>query len=139
MKTVAVTKQIPVAADTAWTIIRTGDKMDRWSPPVTACSLEGSGPGARRVCIISDKQLDEVIETVDDSARVFQYRIVRQDLMPVANVLGTIHIAPVSEQSCQVLWLTNFDMLDEAAWPQVKEGMEGLYSVSIDGLATAAA
>lgn len=139
MKTVAVTKQIPVAAAVAWAIIRTGDKMDRWSPPVTACSLEGSGPGARRVCIINDKQLDEVIETVDDSARVFQYRIVRQDLMPIANVLGTIHIAPVSEQSCRVLWLTNFDMLDEAAWPQVKEGMEGFYSVSIDGLATAAA
>jgi hypothetical protein len=139
MKTVAVTKQIPVSADAAWSILRTGDKMDRWSPPVTSCELEGSGPGAKRVCIINDKRLDEVIETVDDSARVFQYRIVRQELMPIRDIVGTIHIAPITDVSCHVLWLTNFDMVDESAWPQVKVGMEGIYALSIDGLAAAAA
>jgi Polyketide cyclase / dehydrase and lipid transport len=139
MKTIAVTKQIAVSADAAWAILRTGDGMDRWSPMVTSCRLEGSGPGARRVCVINDKQLDEVIDTVDDAARLFQYRIERQELMPVANVRGSIHIAPISANSSHVLWFVNLDMLDEAAWPQVKAGIEGIYGASIEGLATLAA
>jgi Polyketide cyclase / dehydrase and lipid transport len=139
MKTIAVTKQIPVSADAAWAIVRTGANMDRWSPMVTSCRLEGSGPGARRVCVINEKQLDEVIDTIDDQAHLFQYRIERQELMPVANVRGTIHIAPISAHSSHVLWFVNLDLLDEAAWPQVKAGIEGIYGPSIDGLATLAA
>lgn len=46
MRTIAVTKQIPVSADAAWAIVRTGADMDRWSPMVTSCRLEGSGQGA---------------------------------------------------------------------------------------------
>ncbi|MEL6298443.1 MAG: SRPBCC family protein [Pseudomonadota bacterium] len=139
MKTVAVTKEIPVSADAAWAIVRTGDCMDRWSPMVTSCRLEGSGPGARRVCIINEKQLDETIEAVDDASRLFQYRIDRQDLMPITNVRGVIHIAPISVQASQVLWFVNLDVLDEAAWPKVKDGIEAIYGASIDGLAALAA
>jgi hypothetical protein len=139
MKTVAVTRIIPVSAASACAILRTGDRMDLLSPAISACTLDGKGPGATRVCVIEGRNLDEIIETVDDAALLFQYRIVKQDLMPVANVQATTHITPLGDQSCSVLWFANFDLLDKAAWPPVKAGMEGIYAASIDRLAAMAA
>ncbi|MBN8611094.1 MAG: SRPBCC family protein [Deltaproteobacteria bacterium] len=134
MKTVSVTKRIRVPVQVAWDVIRTGAHMDRWVPAITRCEVEGSGVGARRVCVVDDHEMHESIETVDDPSRLFQYRIQRQAMLPVRNVLGTLHLAACGAEETEVLWFVNFDLDDEAAWAPVRDGIEAIYRAGIDGL-----
>jgi len=87
------------------------------------------------VCVINGQELHETIETVDDATRLFQYRIHRQSLMPVRNILATIHVTPTADTESQVLWFVNLELEDESAWDNVREGIQSIYRSAIDGLA----
>lgn len=134
MKTISVQRRINVPAEAAWKVVRTGDRIDLWVPAIASCKLEGEGVGAKRVCVIGDQTLRESIETVDDASRLFQYRIVEQSMMPVRDVLGTIHISTVGPSETEVLWFVNLEIDDESAWPAVKGGIESIYRAGIEGL-----
>jgi hypothetical protein len=134
MKTVIVRRTISVPAEAAWDVVRTGGSLERWVPVVTSCRLEGKGPGAKRFCTINGQDVVESIATVDDTARVMQYRIERQSLMPIRDALGTVHLSAAGSTETDVLWIMNFAIDDERAWPAVKEGMEQIYLSAIDGL-----
>jgi Polyketide cyclase / dehydrase and lipid transport len=136
MKTISVTQRIAISADSAWNIIRTGANMNRWFPPVTACRLEGAGVGAKRFCTVHGHELEESIETVDDVSRIFQYRILKQSLMPIQNIVGTVHVTAVSPAEAEVLWFVNFDLTDESALPGLQEGIASMYRAGIAGLET---
>lgn len=112
--------------------------MDQWVPAITSCRLEGEGVGARRLCVIDDHELQESIETVDDTSRLFQYRIHSQSLLPVRDFLGTIHITAVGPTEVELLWFANFELTDEHAWKTVKAAVEQIYGSGIDGLAARA-
>jgi uncharacterized protein YndB with AHSA1/START domain len=135
MRTVSVTRRISAPADAVWAIVRTGANMDRWMPAVTFCTIDGDGVGARRVCVIAQHELHESLETVDDGARLFQYRIARQDLLPVHNVIGTIHVCACAAAESEVLWFVNFELLDGSAWESVRTGIVVMYEGGLDGLA----
>jgi uncharacterized protein YndB with AHSA1/START domain len=134
VKTVSVSKRIRVPVQVAWEIIRTGANMDRWVPAITQCRIEGDGVGARRVCVVDNHEMHESIETVDDPTRLFQYRIHQQAMLPVRNILGTLHLSACGAEETEVLWFVNFDLDDEAAWGPVRDGIEALYRSGIDGL-----
>jgi uncharacterized protein YndB with AHSA1/START domain len=142
MSAVAVTRKVEASADAVWAIIRSGTGVDRWLPMVTSCRLEGTGVDAKRVCTLNDgtaeHELQETIETVDDAARLFQYRIDRQSMMPIQNYRGTMHVTPVGADQCEILWFANFDLGDASALPAVKAGLEGVYQAGIAGLEAAA-
>jgi Polyketide cyclase / dehydrase and lipid transport len=142
MSAVAVTQRIQVSAQAAWSIIRTGSGLERWLPPITSCRLEGSGINAKRVCILNDgtaeHELLETILTVDDDARLFQYSIDRQSMMPMRNVRGTMHVTEVSSNECEILWFANFDLDDANVLSAIKAGLEGLYRAGISGVEAAA-
>jgi hypothetical protein len=134
MKTVSVNKRIRVAAQTAWEIVRTGEAVDLWIPVISSCRTDGKGVGATRVCTINGQEVTESMETVDDTSRLFQYRIIKQSMMPIRNVLGTVHLTATGPSETEVLWFANFELDDEKAWPAVKQGIEGMYQAGIDGL-----
>lgn len=134
MKTVAVSHRIRVPVKTAWEIVRTGDGLERWIPVISSCRLEGRGVGAKRVCTVNGQQVVESLETVDDGTRLLQYRIQEQALMPIRNALGTVHLTPTGGDETAVLWMMNFEIDVEAAWPAVKDGMTSMYQAAIEGL-----
>jgi uncharacterized protein YndB with AHSA1/START domain len=135
MKTVSITGVINASPHSVWSVIRNCDNVDRWAPGITACKLQGSAQvGATRVCSMGDQQLVESIETIDDPSRLFQYRITQQAMMPIRNPLGTVHIAEAPNGKAHVLWMLNFEMLDEQAWPMVKENLSQLYRAGLAGL-----
>jgi hypothetical protein len=134
MKTVCVLERVSVPADAAWEVVRTGSNMDRWVPAITQCTLDGEGVGARRTCVVHGQVLLESIETVDDATRLFQYRIHQQTMLPVRDVLGTLHLSACGDSETEVLWLVNFELDDEHAWSSVRDGIEALYRSGIDGL-----
>lgn len=134
MKTVAVCRRIAVPAPAVWDVVRTGSKMDHWVPVITSCKVEGEGVGATRLCVINEQTLRETIETVDDGSKLFQYRIVEQSLLPVRNILATIHLSATGPSETEVLWFVNLELNDDSAWLAVKEGIQGIYVAAIDGL-----
>lgn len=134
MKTVSISQRVTAPANTVWDIIRAGGDVDLWFAPVTSCRLEGQGVGARRTCTINGRELTECIETIDESSRLFQYRIIKQDLMPIRNILGTMRVTSTGPADCDVLWFANFELDDESGWPAIREGMEVMYRTGIAGL-----
>ena len=134
MRTVSVSKVVRAPVEVAWEIVRTGANLDRWVPAITRCEIEGDGVGAKRVCVVDGHELHESIETVDDPTRLFQYRIHRQAMLPVRNILGSIHLTARGAEETAVLWFVNFDLDDEAAWGRVRDGVEALYRSALDGL-----
>lgn len=134
MRTIAVAATIAAPTSAVWEIIRSGTDLNRWVPAVTACRVDGSGVGARRVCTIGGSELQESIETVDDTNQLFQYRILEQSMMPVVDVLGTIHVSSVAPAGTHVLWFVNLTLTHDAAWEAVRTAIEGIYSAGIAGL-----
>jgi len=135
MQIVSVKKRLDAPAATVWNIVSQGGGVDRWLPIIATCHLDGSGPGARRACTTAQGQrIDETIETVDHASRIFQYRIDRQEMMPVTNLLGTLHVAEDSNGMAEVLWFLNYDLVDVAAADAVRAGIAGIYAAGLAGL-----
>lgn len=109
---------------------------------ITSCRLEGVGAGAKRTCVFndgaSDHDLHETILTIDDTSRLFQYRIDRLTIMPIRHLIGTMHVTEVGRGRCEVLWFANFELDDKSAAGDVKIGIESVYSAGIAGLEASA-
>lgn len=135
MQIVSVKKRLNAPAATVWKIISQGGGVDRWLPIITSCRLDGSGPGARRACTtVRGQHIDETIETVDHASQVFQYRIDRQEMMPVVNLLGTLHVSEDGAGMAEVLWFLNYDLVDAMAADAVRAGLSDIYAAGLAGL-----
>ena len=66
--------------------------------------------------------------------QLFQYAIVEQHIFPVTNIIGTVKLEAIDEQSTNLLWDVQFDIADEHQFPPIKEGIEGLYAMGAQGL-----
>jgi len=130
---VVARRPMSASADQVWAMLRTGERMDRWVPAITLCEVTGSGEGASRRCVLDGHELVERIESVDDEGRVFQYRILEQSVLPVRDVLGTLFVLERGE-SCEVVWLTSFELLDPSAREVVRSAMRGIYEAGLEGL-----
>jgi hypothetical protein len=138
MKQVSITQSVDASAEKVWNILRTGTNLDKWIPFISACKLEGKGVGAKRICTTADgKVLKETILLVDDSNRSFKYRIDEQDVLPTKNYVGTVSVSENMGKT-EVMWIADFEMTIEAAWPEVEKGLTDLLTGAISGLETAA-
>ncbi|MCU0676959.1 MAG: SRPBCC family protein [Myxococcota bacterium] len=122
------------SAGEVWALLRTGERMDRWVPAITVCEVTGSGEGASRRCVLDGQELVERIEAVDDGGRIFQYRILEQSVLPVRDVLGTLLVLERDDDTCEVVWITSFELLDPAAREVVQSAMRGIYEAGLEGL-----
>jgi hypothetical protein len=135
VKTVAVTRTVPVQANSLWTILRGGGDVDRILPEVIqSCRVEGVGPGARRFCTTKQGPLEETILCVNDDARLFRYRIDRQSMMPVDAYEGSVHVADLGKDGAEVLWFATYRLVDEEADSAVRDGLAGLFHAAIQGM-----
>jgi hypothetical protein len=138
MKKVSITKSVDASSEKVWNIIQTGTNLDQWIPFISACELEGKGVGAKRVCTMADgKVLKETILLVDENSRTFKYRIDEQNVLPTKNYTGTISVMD-NKGKTDVMWVADFEMTIEAAWPEVEKGLTNLLTSAIAGLETAA-
>ena len=138
-QTVAVTRVVAAKADAVWAVIRAGGDIDQMLPGVIeTCRVEGTGPGARRYCGTKSGPLEETITVVDDATRLFRYRIDRQTMMPLAGYEGTLHVTDLGARGTEVLWFGTFELLDERAKSGVVDGLGGMFTTAIDGIAALA-
>jgi hypothetical protein len=137
MKSVVTSMNINSPVEKVWEQISSGSGLNKWFPVIAICELLGSGPGAKRVCTtIQGNELKETILTVDHQSKLFQYSIDEQNMMPTANVIGTIHITEISKNVTNVTWIANFHLLDDTMELAVLKGIDELYQAGIKGLET---
>jgi len=99
-KHITTTNSIAAPATAVWAKIRTGENVDGWLPPITACRVEGN----RRYCEAGDARLEETIESVNDETMTFVYSIQKQDMMPISDVEGTMRVEVVDADNCLLHW-----------------------------------
>lgn len=134
MKNLKVTQEVMASSEKLWAILRTGTGLEKWIPIVASCKLEGHGEGAKRTCITPEgKTLKETIVLIDDKDKVFKYRIDEQDVLPTKNYVGTVAVVE-SMGKTEVHWSAEFEMTVEEAFPQVEEGLTGIFKAAISGL-----
>jgi hypothetical protein len=134
-KTVAVAKVVPQSAEALWRLIRSGGDVHRLLPSmIETCRVEGSGPGARRVCGTKQGPIEETILCVEDDARLFRYRIDRQSMMPLEHYEASLHVTDLGGGRAEVLWFATYHLLDEQADAPVREGLLGMFQAAIDGM-----
>lgn len=135
MQIVSVKKRLSVSAASVWALIRQGSGVDRWLPVITSCRLEGTGPGAVRICGTAQGHvLEETLEVVDDPGRIFQYRIDRQDMLPTTNVRGTMHVGEDGAGRAEVLWFVTYELVDPAVGEAVRSSLTDAYAQGLLGL-----
>lgn len=82
-----------MSPEAAWRILKTGTNLQKWIPIIATCELIGNGAGAKRTCTTPDRKvLQETILLVDNSNKIFNYRIDEQDMMPLKNYVGTVSV-----------------------------------------------
>ena len=116
-----------------WSNIKRGDGVDLWLPIITACKLEGSGIGAKRICTTEQGPIHETILTIDDEQKVFQYRIDEQSLMPISSIVGTMKLNNL-KSSTELEWTIEFEIENEEYLDEVKNGIQEIYAAGAKGL-----
>lgn len=132
-KVIKTTQKINAPIDKLWANISKASGVNTWLPVITACSLEGNGEGARRVCKSEQGDLSETIVKVDHANKVFQYSVDKQPFFPIADILGTMSLKD-NMGSTQLNWDLEFNISDESQFPMVKEAIEGMYAAGAMGL-----
>ena len=136
MKSVVTTMTINAPTEKVWEVIATGKGLEKWFSAIESCELIGSAEvGAKRICkTFEGNVLKETILAVDHAAKVFQYSIDEQDMLPTKNVLGTIHVSEVSPMQTNITWLANYNLLDDSMENAVAFGIDQLYQGGIKGI-----
>ncbi len=132
-KTIKTTNFVDAPLDKVWSKVGPGTHMDKWMPIVTTCTVDGD----KRVCGTHESgTLYETILQSDDKKKVFQYRIDKQEMLPVTNIIGTMKLSE-KDGGTQLDWDLEFDISEEheAAFPEIKKNTEGLYQIATGSLA----
>lgn len=130
-----VKKTINAPTEKVWKTIRDFDGIDRYLGAVKSCTVEGSGEGAKRTCVLQDGvKINERLESLDEEKRTLSYSIIDTDPpMPFTGYVGTVKVSDTGGDRTEVDWSGTFEVkgADEA---EMVAMTEGLYGAAIDGL-----
>ena len=137
MTNVVVKDTINAAADEIWKTLSSFRDVEKYIPLVKSSTVEGSGVGAKRTCIIPNEsggegKIEEEIKSFDENAKTFSYSITSSPL-PVENYLGTVKVTALGNDRCEVEWSSTFEPkgLPEE---EVSKMINDVYVSAINGL-----
>lgn len=132
MASVKVSERVEASADAVWDLLRDFGGVQRFSPAIEKCTVEGEGIGAvRTLTMPGGLSIQERLEAFDDTGRRLQYAITSGPL-PMENYLATIEVREDGD-ACAIDWSSTFDakgVSDEQAVGMV----EGIYTGGIQGI-----
>ena len=137
MTNVVVKDTINAAADEIWKTLSSFRDVEKYIPLVKSSTVEGSGVGAKRTCIIpsesgGEEKIEEEVQSFDNDAKTFSYSITSSP-MPLENYLSTIKVKDLGNGRCEVEWSSTFEpkgMPEE----EVVKMINDIYVAAIDGL-----
>ena len=137
MTNVVVKDTINAAADEIWKTLGSFRNVEKYIPLIKSSTVEGSGVGAKRTCIIPNEsgqegKIEEEIQSFDDDAKTLSYSITSSP-MPLEKYLGTVKVKDLGNGRCEVEWSSTFEpkgMPEE----EVAKMINDIYVAAIDGL-----
>jgi len=137
MTNVSVKNTINVPADEIWKTLSSFRNVEKYIPLVKSSTVEGSGVGAKRTCIIPSEsgqegKIEEEIKSFDDDGKTFSYSITSSP-MPLENYLSTVKVKDLGNGRCEIEWSSTFEpkgMPEE----EVVKMINDIYVTAIDGL-----
>ena len=137
MTNVVVKDAINATADEIWKTLSSFRNVEKYIPLVKSSTVEGSGVGAKRTCIIpsesgGEEKIEEELKSFDNDAKTFSYSITSSP-MPLEKYLGTVKVKDLGNGRCEVEWSSTFEpkgMPEE----EVAKMINDIYVAAIDGL-----
>ncbi len=128
---------INATADEVWKTLSSFRNVEKYIPLVKSSTVEGSGVGAKRTCIIPNQsggeaKIEEEIKSFDDDAKTFSYSITSSP-MPLENYLSTVKVKDLGNGRCEVEWSSTFEPKGMAE-EEVAKMINDIYVTAIDGL-----
>lgn len=106
-----------------------------WGAPGIQVDQIGTGPGmTRRLHMPGMEPIDEVLETIDHSARRFSYTIPRGMPMPITNYRAEVELESLGDDRCRVHWGAVGDATGDFTGEQAAEILNGAYAQMLDAL-----
>ena len=133
MPKVKVNGTINAPAEDVWKLVSNFNGLDKFVEAITESSIESSGVGAVRTLTLQDGgKVKEKLESLDNDRRILTYSIVDSP-MPIQNYKGIIQVREISDTQSLFTWSSTFET-DEGVEDEMKEAMEELYSLGVEGL-----
>jgi len=137
MTNVTAKVTINAAADEIWKTLSSFRDVEKYIPLVKSSTVEGSGVGAKRTCIIPNEsggegKIEEELKSFDNDIKTFSYSITSSP-MPLENYLSTVKVKDLGNGMCEVEWSSTFEpkgMPEE----EVAKMINDIYVTAIDGL-----
>jgi len=137
MTNVSVKNTINVSADEIWKTLSSFRNVEKYIPLVKSSTVEGSGVGAKRTCIIPNEsggegKVEEELKSLDNDAKTFSYSITSSP-MPLVNYLSTVKVKDLGNGRCEVEWSSTFEpkgMPEEEVAKMIKD----IYLTALSGL-----
>jgi hypothetical protein len=136
MATVKVSRTVEVPAQRVWELIADFGDVS-WMPAGTQVTVEGEGPGMKRIIAAGDRSIHEVLESRDPEQRTLAYAIPQGVPFPVTGYRSTIRVAD-ADGGCEITWTGSFEP-SGATESEAAAAIEGMYGVMIGWVADRAA
>ena len=116
-----------------WRYVGLFGELDRWVDGVTACSVDGEGPGAVRTLTRNGATVRERLERLDTERHEISYLIEEPHALPASDVRGTITLSAIDPGATEIVWrsrATHFGVPPRV----LGERIEHFYQASIQAL-----
>jgi hypothetical protein len=135
---VSVKDTINSPADMVWKTVGAISNVEQYIPMIKSSTVQGSGLGAKRTCIVTNEKgeemgkLEEDIIKFDDHAKTYSYAITSGPF-PVENYIGTVKVTDLGSNTCELEWSSKCDAkgMDEK---EVSNMLHGAYSSILNEL-----
>ncbi len=133
MAKVASSTELPVPAQSVWTVIGGFNALPDWHPAVEKSELEeGDGTKLRTLSLAGGGTIVERLEAKDERERTYSYSILSGPL-PVANYQATIRVRENDSGGCTVEWSSEFDAAG-APETDATAAIRGIYEAGFKNL-----
>jgi hypothetical protein len=133
MAKVSMAMELGVPADKVWELIGGFNALPNWHPAVERSEVKGEGKGSvRTLHLAGGGTIEERLEQLDDSERLYRYSIVSGPL-PVANYSATLRVRDEGGGKCTVEWGSDFEPAGAPEGDAV-EAIRGVYQAGFDNL-----
>ena len=135
---VSVKDTINAPADIVWKTVGAISNVEQYIPTIKSSTVQGSGLGAKRTCILTNEKgeemgkIEEDIIAFNDDAKTYSYAITSAPF-PVENYVGTVKVTDRGNNTCELEWSSECEakgMTEE----EVSNMLHDVYSSILNGL-----
>ncbi len=135
---VSVKDTINAPADKVWKTVGAISNVEQYIPMIKSSTVQGSGLGATRTCIVTNEKgeemgkIEEDIIKFNDDEKTYSYSITSGPF-PVESYVGTVKVTDLGNNMCELEWSSNCKakgMTEE----EVSNMLHDVYSSILNGL-----